>query len=106
MGFLRSLFLTGATASVISAIAVPSSLLTASRKRETIPSDPNCNSGPGWASVLFVGATGPDHDTSYVDWCETQFGHDYTPVTGIEVCSKDDTDGDRISGMRASLIPS
>lgn len=98
MGLFKSLSSIGFTISVILNIAVPSNA-AAVRKRSTA-----CDQGPGWASpVLSIGASGYDSsDTSYVYACETQFGSDYTPVSGIEVWRKGDDNGGRISGMRAS----
>ncbi len=96
MGLFKSLCSIGFTASVILNVATPSNA-AAVRKRGT-----DCDVGPGWAQpVLSIGG-GDSSDSSYVYACETQYGGDHTPVSGIEVWRKGDDTGGRISGMRAS----
>ena len=104
MGISRDFFYAGFIFSIVSAIAVPSRSIALER-REGDPNDPNCMSGPGWAPVLAVGASGYNNDPTYVNWCETSFGHDYTPVTGIEVWRKGDKGGDRVAGTQLPFCP-
>ena len=84
----------GLAISVGFATAVPSNAGSI-RKR-----DSDCANGPGWAlPVLSIGGRGGTYN------CETSYGNDYSPVSGIEVWRKGDgdKDGDRIAGMNVAL---
>ena len=88
MGIFRSLCSFGLATSIVFAAAVPT------KEAALVKRSTNCDDGPGWAfPVLFIGG-----DTTGSQ-CETQFGHDYTPITGIEVWRKGDDDGGRIAGI-------
>lgn len=93
MGIFKGLCSIGLVISAVFAVAVPSTEAALAKR------DSNCDNGPGpgWAApVLTIGdtnAAGPQ--------CETQFGHDHSPVTGIEVWRKGDKDGGRIAGIQA-----
>ena len=95
MGVLRSLCSIGFAISVASATAVPSNAKALQERGS------DCGTGPGWASpVLSIGGRGGTYS------CETSYGNDYSPVSGIEVWRKGagDKDGDRISGMHVILL--
>ena len=83
-------------------LAISVGLVTAvpSTARSIQERDSDCANGPGWA--LPVHTIGGQGGTYY---CETSFGNDYSPVSGIEVWRKGDgdNDGDRISGMVVAL---
>ena len=58
--------------------------------------DSSCGSGPGWALPVFtIGGQGGTVS------CETSYGNDYSPVSGMEVWRKGagDKHGGRIAGM-------
>jgi hypothetical protein len=97
MGLFKSLCSIGFIASIILNVAVPSNA-GAVRKQGTY-----CDIDL-WAPVSQVGTS--DDSDSYVKSCETQYGGDYTPVSGIEVWRKGDSNGGRIAGMRASSFTS
>ena len=85
-----SLYSIGLAISVGFATAVPSNA------RSIRERDSDCGTGPGWAlPVLSIGGQGGTYN------CETSYGNDYSPVSGIEVWRKGDgdDDGDRIAGM-------
>ena len=97
MGILRGIGWIGIAVSYAFAIAVPSNDAAVMRRQDPAS---DCATGPGWASpVLFIGSSGSGG--SYVSSCETQWGGDYTPITGIEVWRKGDDEGGRIAGMDA-----
>ena len=89
MGLIRNICSFGFTVSVLLSISALSDA-SVLRKR-----DSNCSPGPGWAFVDAIGDT-RDGD-GYTDSCETSYGNDYTPVSGIEVWTKGT--GDHIAGM-------
>lgn len=92
MAILRHICLIALAASVAFSIAIPSDASLTKR-------DPNCDTGPGWAPVLIIGSS--DMTGSQ---CETQFGHDYSPVKAIEVWRRGDADGGRIAGNPALTL--
>ena len=94
MGLLNTLCSIGFVISVASTTAV----LTNENVLQERDSD--CANGPGWALPVYsIGGQGGQSS------CETSYGNDYSPVSGIEVWRKGagDKDGDRISGMREVL---
>ena len=94
MQMFGSLGSIGLAMSVAFVTAIPSNARSLRQR------DSDCANGPGWAlPVLSIGGTGGTY------YCETSYGNDYSPVSGIEVWRKGDgdKDGDRISGMSVAL---
>ena len=92
MRISKTLFPVGFTVSVGFATAVPSNTGLIQER------DDGCADGPGWALPVYtIGGSGGTYN------CETSYGHDYSPVSGMEVWRKGDNDGDRISGTRVTL---
>ena len=94
MQMFGSLYSIGLAISVGFATAVPSNARSIQER------DSDCANGPGWAQpVLSIGGRGGTYN------CETSYGNDYSPVSGIEVWRKGDgdDDGDRIAGMSVAL---
>lgn len=91
MGFFKNSSFLGLGASVAFATAVGASDNSPLTKRDSI-----CDQGPGWAPLLQIGWS----ETPNLQ-CETQYAHDYTPVTGIEVWRKGDEEGTIIAGIHA-----
>ena len=91
MGFFKNSGFLGLGASVAFATAAGTSDNSSLTKQ-----DSRCDEGPGWASLHQIGWSEiPNRQ------CETQYGRDYTPVTGIEVWRKGDEEGTIIAGIYA-----
>ena len=91
----------GSLGSIGLAIGVGIATAVPSTTRSIRERDSDCANGPGWAlPVLSIGGQGGTY------YCETSYGNDYSPVSGIEVWRKGDgdDDGDRISGMVVVLL--
>lgn len=86
--------------SIALAIIVGFATTVPSNARSLQERDSDCANGPGWAlPVLSIGGGGGTAN------CETSYGNDYSPVSGIEVWRKGDGDksGDRIAGTGVPL---
>lgn len=90
---LRLLSFIGAVAGIVQGAE------TVLEAREVLKRDGGCPNAPpgGWAlPVYFIG------DSSDDPQCATQFGKDYTPISGIEVWRSGD--GDHIAGETSPEI--
>ena len=86
----------GSLCSIGLAISIGFATAVPSNARSIRERDSDCGTGPGWAlPVLSIGGEGGTYN------CETSYGNDYSPISGIEVWRKGDgdDDGDRIAGM-------
>ena len=98
MGLFRNFYTSGVTVTALLTTVITSHAFVL-RPR----GDPNCDTGPGWASpVLSIGGSGTD---GYNYACETSYGHDYTPVSGLEVWRRGDKSGGRIAGICLLTLP-
>lgn len=93
MLFSGKLCVIGLAITVAHVVAVPFDDISLNKR------DSNCETGPGWAPVLIIGS----NDKTGMQ-CETQYGHDYTPITTIEVWRRGDKDGSRIAGISTVIL--